>query len=609
MKRYIIPAIAILFSLVSCDKFLERTPKDTLAKDNYFRNETDLQLFSNSFYNNLLDKEPYDEQSDQIVCLNLSAFMRGGTNRTVPNSGGGWGSGSGAWGDLRKMNTLIEYAGQCEDKDAMIKYVAVTRFFRAYYYFNMVKRFGDVPWIEEQLETNSANLYRPRDSREVIMANMIKDIDYAIENLPEAATLYRVNKWTALALKARFCLFEGTFRKYHDPSAHASMYVVPLPDDALSAEAYLQLAADAAETIMKEGPYQLAQVDDYRTLFSNVDANEDEFILAIKNDQSLQICNNATAFAVMPTQGTPGFTKKFVASVLMADGSRFTDISGWETMQFTEEMKNRDPRLSAIMVGTGHIWLGDEAVSAPDLDCTVTGYQVSKFVMDKTMPEWGRVDKAYNDMPVFRYAEVLLNYAEAKAELGSLDQTDVDNTINLLRARAGMTGILNMETANANPDPYLSSAEYGYQNVTGTNKGVILEIRRERALELAMEGFRLSDLIRWREGKCLEQPIYGMFFPGVGRYDLTGDGVADINIWTGTNPKSKDVVDYELGVATGIELSDGTSGYVYHHHSIERSFDENRDYYYPIPTKERQLYHDKGVDLKQNPGWIDGLSY
>ena len=145
--------------------------------------------------------------------------------------------------------------------------------------------------------------------------------------------------------------------------------------------------------------------------------------------------------------------------------------------------------------------------------------------------------------------------------------------------------------------------------MSGANKGVILEIRRERALELAMEGFRLSDLTRWREGKCLEQPIYGVYFPGKGKYDLTGDGVADINIWTGVNPKSKDMVDFELGVNTGIILSGDTSGYMDYHKNTARTFDENRDYYYPIPSKERQLYHEAGKSLTQNPGWVDGLSY
>ena len=212
-------------------------------------------------------------------------------------------------------------------------------------------------------------------------------------------------------------------------------------------------------------------------------------------------------------------------------------------------------------------------------------------------------------MPVFRYAEVLLNYAEAKAELGTLSQDDVDATVNALRDRVGMAAHLDMETANATPDPYLLSEEFGYRNVSGANQGVILEIRRERALELAMEGFRLTDLLRWREGKCLEQPIYGMYFPGVGQYDLTGDGTPDIYLWQNVDPKTKDMTGFELGVSTGIELTEETTGFVYHHGNVSRSFNEARDYYYPIPTKERQLYHEKGVDLKQNPGWVDGLSY
>ena len=601
MKRFILPALALLLGLTSCN-WLERNPKATLAPENYFRDETDLQLFSNSFYNNLLDKEPYEEQNDHYVHLNLSNVLRGGNNRTVPNSGGGWGSGSGAWGDLRKMNTLLEYIDKCEDKDAVVKYTALTRFFRAYLYFNMVKRFGDVPWIQDQLETDSDALYNPRDSREVIMGHMIEDIDYAIENLPASVSVYRVNRWTALALKARFCLFEGTFRKYHDPAQHAYMYVVPLPSGAHDSAYYLGLAAQAAREIMDNGPYRL--VADYRKMFAGPDADKGEWILAIKNDQSLQICNNSTAFALMPTQGCPGLTRKFVASFLMADGSRFTDQPGWETMQFVQEMTGRDPRLAAITVTPGYIRLGDTEVSAPDLGSSVTGYQLVKYVMDSTLPEVGRVDKSYNDMPVFRLAEVYLNYAEAKAELGSLTQDDLDVSVNKLRDRVGMPH-MDMEAANANPDPYLLSEEYGYRNVSGANQGVILEIRRERAVELADEGFRLTDLIRWREGKCLEQPLVGMYFPGPGEYDLTGDGKPDLCLWSGIDPKHKDMVDKEIGTDTGVILSGGDSGYLDHHQNVAHVFDENRDYYYPIPTKERQL----NPNLLQNPGWNDGLSY
>ena len=607
MKRYIwIPFIAMALGLVSCDidvdltgeEFLNRTPLSTISPENYFRTETELQLFSNTFYNNLLDKEPFEEQSDHYLNLNLASILRGGNDRTVPISGGGW-----SWGDLRKMNTLLGNIHKCEDEAAVVKYTALTRFFRAYFYFDKVKRFGDVPWIDKEVDnTDTETLYAPRDSREVVMQHMIEDIDYAIANLPSGVSTYRVCKWTALALKSRFCLFEGTFRKYHDPSVHPAMYVEPLPADAKSASWYLEQAADAASQIMLNGPYKLAR--DYRMLFAEPDADAGEYILAIKNDRSLTIFNNSTAYATMPTQGCPGLTKKFVDSFLMADGSRFTDREGWSTMQFVDELTGRDPRLAMVCVTPGYIRLGATEVSAPDFGCSVTGYQVAKFVMDETLPGVGRVDMSYNDMPVFRLGEVYLNYAEALAELGTLTQGDLDRSVNLLRDRVGMPH-LDLTAANADPDWYLCSPEYGYRNVTGADKGIILEIRRERAVELCQEGFRLPDLIRWREGDCISQTFHGVYFPGPGEYDLTGDGKPDIRLYVGSKPSTNDLVNIEIGSDTGVLLSEGESGYLDHHKNIAHVFDENRDYYYPIPTKERSL----NPNLKQNPGWKDGLDY
>ena len=606
MKRFLIPIITIAVALVACDipvdltgdEFLDRIPQSTISPDSYFRTETDLQLFSNTFYNNLLDKEPFTEQSDHYLNLNLASILRGGNDRTVPISGGGW-----SWGDLRKMNTLLGNMDKCQDEKAVIQYTALTRFFRAYFYFEKVKRFGDVPWIDKEVDnTDTETLYAPRDSRETVMQHMIEDIDYAIANLPAAVSTYRVNRWTALALKARFCLFEGTFRKYHDPSAQAYMYVMPLPADAKPSSWYLQQAADAAREIIAGGPYKLAK--DYVKLFANPDADKDEYMLAIKNDKSLTIFNNSTAYATMPTQGCPGLTKKFVDSFLMADGSRFTDREGWATMQFVEETTGRDPRLGFVCVTPGYMRLGGTEVVAPDLGCSVTGFQVAKFVMDETLPGVGRVDMSYNDMPVFRLGEVYLNYAEALAELGTLTQADLDISLNLLRDRVGMPH-LDMAAANADPDWYLCSEEYGYRNVSGANKGVILEIRRERAVELAQEGFRLPDLIRWREGDCISQTFHGAYFPGPGEYDLTGDGKADIRLYLPGNKPAGDLVNLEIGSDTGVLLSDGTSGYLDHHKNISHVFDGNRDYYYPIPTKERSL----NPNLKQNPGWKDGLDY
>jgi hypothetical protein len=600
MKRIIIAALALSMGLASCDNLLDLSPKSEISQDDYFKTESDLQLFSNSFYNNLLDKSPYDDQSDIYVQQTLSDEMLGGNKRTVPASDGGW-----TWTDLRKMNTLLEYINQCNDEKAVVKYTALTRFFRAFFYFEKVKRFGDVPWYDVELGSADEALYKPRDSRELVMTHMIEDVDYAIDNLPdekeETSSPYRANRWAALALKAQFCLYEGTYRKYHGLSLEGHDYTY-----------YLDLAAKAAQEIMEQGPYKLYSTghpeSDYLMLFAEEDANPDEYIFAIKFDYGLSIYHNATAHTLVPTQGRPGLTRKMVNTYLMKDGTAFTDQPGWQEMTFLEETKNRDPRLAQSIRTPGYTRIGQTEVLAPDLSLSVTGYQPIKFVQDPTASggQVDRNDRSTCDLPVYRFAEVLLNYAEAKAELGTLTQTDLDNSINLIRRRVDMPD-LNMSKANANPDRYLSDPATGYPNVTGSNKGVILEIRRERTIELNQEGFRFDDLVRWKAGACIDQDIYGMYFPGAGEYDLSGDGKPDIILYTsGTAKPSADsgVLVYEIG--KDILLTGNNSGYVYYHKNIARTpFNEERDYLYPIPINERSL----NPNLTQNPGWDDGLSF
>ena len=596
MKRYIFIAIALITGLTACDDLLDTKPLSQISPATYFKTETDLQLFSNTFYNNLLDKSPYDDQSDLYIQQNLSAEMIGGNRRTVPNSGGGW-----SWGDLRKMNTLLGHIDQCEDEAAVVKYTALTRFFRAYFYFEKVKRFGDVPWYETELGSADEELYKPRDSRELVMSKMIEDIDYAIENLPSEVSTYRVNRWAALALKARFCLYEGTYRKYHNLSLEGNDYSY-----------YLQQSVAAAEKLINEGPYTLYSTGnpnkDYLTLFAQENASKDEYILAIKFDYSLGIYHNATAHTVVATQGRPGLTRKMVNSYLMVDGTAFTDQERWQEASFIEEVKDRDPRLAQSIRTPGYTRIGTTKVLAPDLTGSVTGYHPVKFVQDPTASggQVDRNDRSTADLPVFRLGEVLLNYAEAKAELGTLNQGDLDLSINKLRERVGMP-YLQMSAANGDPDWYLSSAEYGYTNVSGSNKGVLLEIRRERAIELNQEGFRFDDLVRWKAGSSINQEIFGMYFKQPGAYDLTGDGVSDAILYAeGTSkPTAPDGVQL-LEIGKDILLTEGDHGYIYYHKNIARTpFSEVRDYLYPIPINERSLNN----NLTQNPGWNDGLDF
>lgn len=595
MRKFIILFSAI--ALLSSCNMLDRFPESELSPETYFRNETDLMLFSNNFYSSLLDKDPYKRQDDQYVGNALTDEVMGGSARTVPAKDGGW-----SWGILRKINTMLGYIGNCEDEDVRNEYIGVAKFFRAKFYFEKVKRFGDVPWIDKELGSADPELYAARDNRELVLSKMIEDIDEAIKYLPEEKSPYRVNRWSALALKAQFCLNEGTFRKYHKDA---------MSFEGNTAEYYLELAAAAAEEIMTSGPYYLYDTDnpdeDYVNLFAKETADANEYILALRYSSSLPLFHDASTYPTASSHGKPGVSRKIINTYLMRDGSRFTDKPGWETMQFAEEVKDRDPRLAQTIRTPGYKMIGARTKTSVNYNTTVTGYQPIKFVMAAEYEDaHASVDKSYNDLPVFRFAEVLLIYAEAKAELGTLIQEDLNKSINLIRDRAGMPD-MNLSDANSNPDEkYLLNPKYGYSNIKGKNAGIIAEIRRERTIELAQEGKRRwDDLIRWREGKCIDQPIYGPYFPGLGAYDFDEDGKNEVCFYKEGEDPSK--ADATINIKIGDEsfFSDGESGYLDPFQKITHSFNEDRDYFYPIPSGERSKNH----NLTQNPGWNDGLDF
>ncbi len=620
MKKSILLLAFTSIMAVSCnlENLITLVPESQITPESYFRSAEDLQLFSNSFYNNLLEKEPFAVESDVFVKMNPSDLIRGGNDRTVPATGGGWTAGRGSWSDLRKMNTLLGNINNCKDENAIREYTALVKFWRAYFYATMVMKFGDVPWIDHELGSADKDLYFPRDTRETVLQNMIKDIDEAIENLPGKAaapqTAYRVNKYTAMFVKTQFCLFEGTFRKYHSSPAPFEKSYQAADGSTHDYQYYLDLAAKTAKQLMDAGAYKLFSTgkpnSDYLTLFNSDNANTDEIILAINYDRDLKIKHDCGRDITNQTSARYGMTKKLVDQYLMKDGSRFTDKPGWNVMPFAEEVADRDPRLAQTIRTPGYSWKNPgKSNDGPEFSYCQTGYQTIKYIPSYDTKPFS-TDNCFNDMPVFRYAEVLLDYAEAKAELGELTQGDLDISVNLIRARVGMPS-LDMAAANANPDPYLMSSETGYPNVSGANKGVILEIRRERAIELFQEGYgRYFDLMRWKAGYCLNQPFYGMYIPGPGEYNFGDD--SKYTFYVGSTAASGikfKIFDPETGDETATDeifyLVDpntgklATSGVRDALHSIPHSFDENKHYFYPIPENEILL----NQALDQNPNW------
>ena len=578
--KYTLVGIAAL-GLYGCEDQLDRYPKDKLTPDKFFRNEQECQLYTNDFYT-IFPTTVYGESADVIAKNVLTSEVLG--NRTVPATASTW-----KWEKLRDINFFLEYSSNCKDRDVRLQYEGLARFFRAYFYFEKVKYYGDVPWVDRPLASNEEELYKGRDSRDLVMSKVIEDLDFAIEHLSPTKETYRVSEWTALALKSRVCLFEGTFRKYHGL------------DDA---DYYLAECVSAAGTFIEKSGYTIYKSGStpYLNLFSSINAISSEIILARAFNTAIGLKHDVNGYLTGTTMGRPGLLKNVANMYLMKDGTPFTSQPGWETMQLPDESKNRDGRFAQTVRTPGYKRIDDDKESAPNLAATMTGYQLVKFLLPA---KYDAYQASTSDMPLFRTAEVYLNYAEAKAELGTLTQEDLDKTIKPLRERAGVAN-LSLEWANANPDPYLASAETGYANVTGANKGVILEIRRERAVELLMENFRYWDIMRWKEGKRFEKPFEGLYFPGVGSYDLNSDGTDDVCIWSGTKPDTKIPVVYELGV--DVKLSEGDHGYIRIHDdpNLVRTWNEERDYLYPIPTDDRVLT--QGA-ISQNPGWDDGLKF
>lgn len=587
---YCFLGIAFLFS--ACKKVLDQVPKATATKDAVFSNEAGLSLYANSFYTiipNAGNIMRGDAMSDYAARTEVPDYLRPNVYNATQSSG--W-----DWGDLRNINYFLANNNNTNvAEDVRNNYNGIARFFRAWWYFQMVKRFGDVPWYSKPLAVDdSVALYKPRDPRKLVMDSVLADLDYATANITVTDDQSRslITKWVAYALKSRICLYEGTFRKYHTELNLQS-----------TANDWLTQAADAAQQVMSSGKFSLNQAGgstkSYRQLFISTQPVANEDILIDVTDPNLAVFSDANWYWTSSTYGNRlSFDRTFVNTYLNIDGTPFTSVPGHETMIFPEETQNRDGRLQQTIRTPGYTRINGGSVipAPPDFSYTYTGYQPIKYSLDDTKYDQGTV--SVNSVPVIRYAEMLLNYAEAKEELGTFTDEDWSNTIGALRARAGITGGLSAKPTVA--DPYLQ-ANY-FPNISDPT---LLEIRRERSIELAWEGFRFDDLMRWKKGELLEQKWTGFYVPSLNTpMDLDKDGKPDVAFVQEAPANPVQGISYVNvaptinGKANPQQLTNGTYGELTWLKDAPREWLDKK-YYYPIP--ESALL--KNPKLGQNPGW------
>jgi len=596
MKKHIL-LLALLTCASACnDDFLEKLPQTSISPEAFFNNEDDLALYVNGLlsmpdmYGVYLNDQSTDNAAT-TAAVEMKILMTGSpSSQTVTT---GW-----DWGRLRNINYFLDnYNRVNATADVKAHYAGLARYYRAQFYLDKVGRFSDVPWFSKTVNPGDEELYKTQDPRAMVMDSVMADLAYASANVRESVPSGTPGKWAVMTQYARAALYEGTYRKYH-------------PELNLQATAgkFLETAAKVSGEIMASNKFTIYNTGkpnaDYAALFASQDLSTNkEVIMANVFDNAKERGQNVNGYVFGDYEQAP--SRDLVQTYLMKDGSRFTDIQGYQQLGYVKEFQNRDPRLAQTVVYPGWVRAGDTAPYILRLNKNFTGYHQLKGYVNST----DNTTLNSVDVPVYRYAEVLLINAEAKAELGTLTQDDLDKTVNLIRARVQLPD-LKLAAANASPDAFLGQK---YPNVTGANRGVILEIRRERRVEFAFESQRFNDVMRWQAGKLLTAIPEGVYFPGLGKYDLTGDGVEDIILIdkSKTIPDEKEKEKNSLGVvltyyragAIGddvtVYLKNGNAGGTMVTETAARKFEDPKFYYRPIPQKEMLL----NPKLKQVFGW------
>ena len=570
------------------DSFMDKYSETSITEDGFFKTPGDLEIYTNNMYG-YISADYWDVASDNVMYVEEAGIyskMRGELN---PNKAGAW-----SWGSIRNVNFMLARTNNVVGDVAEINhYIGLARMFRAKLYYDKVLSYSDVPWYSRDLQTtDTEELFKPQDPRALVVDSVMADLDFAVKNMKDNSSgRTRWYRSGALAMQARIALAEGCWRKYHPE--------VGLND----ADRFFKVAADACNAIMNTGNYELSVGEGaYGALFNSQDLSSNKEMI-IFEDYSNELGRLHGAGARF--DWTTGLSRDLMEDYyVIEDGKakRFQDVPDYDKKTFLEIFENRDPRLGQTFMTPGFIRPGSSEPHRQKI--TIGGYPQVKFspgTFDQL--EWG---KAYTDLPLIRYAEVLLMYAEAKAELGELTQDDIDRSINLIRDRAGVPRATLSEWL-ANIDPVQANR---YPNVTSSQKGAILEVRRERRIELACEGFRFDDLMRWGAGKLMEKAPEGMYIGKLGYIDLTGDGQPDYAVVATQADadaipqadKEKYKLNVEILEGNTIELTGGDKGYIRLIAQVNKwKFIEPKYYYSPIATQDIVL----NKNLVQNKYWVE----
>lgn len=582
----------MMLFLVACqDDFIDLSPPTSITDDVYYTEAEHFLTGSNRFYTNLMgwgDQGVYSDHGSDLIGYTEASTMQDYARGDIqaPESDGDYDA---AYQAIRDMNLLLARAQNYEGTD-IGQYVAATYFHRAYQYWSLVQKFGGVTLVLQPLDVGAEELNAPRNSRYEVVAQILNDLDDAIAGLPNEAAIdasdkAKISKEAAMALKAEVLIHEATWMKYVDTSTDGDGKAAGAGSngyDAGNINTYLQEVVTLTKSIMDGGTFELW---DYNSDLDNLSSNflfnlEDggsnpagldkatnkEFIFYAKYDFIFRQANTLVSHVY---QGRTKPSRKMIDMFLCTDGLPIDQsplFQGYTETQ--DEFQDRDYRMRAYF--TFHQSLGEIPQTGDQLlnGTNNNGYFNSKFMSWN----WGATN-AYRatrtesfDMPFIRLAEVYLWYAEALYELnGSLTDAQMDESINLVKARAGLPPVNNAFLAANNMD-------------------ILTEIRRERTIELYAESStRYTDLRRWGIAEEeLGQTIYGAVIEGTAYenntdlYDPSKYGFPAETSTTGVGPRKCLVVQ-----------PSATRNFARHH------------YLFPLPTSQTSL----NPNLLQNPGY------